>query len=145
MSDAQLRGRNHLLAEIYNKVENPPVANGNVKNLPSTHLTVECPEEPQLVLPHDASQDKVLQVGESLLQFEAHRPEGDAVGEDDVPHHVPPHEPGPLVLPGGEHPDAHDADVVWPGEEVVLVPPPGDHDRHVEPCSEVINTLVLNA
>ena len=65
----------------------------------AVYLVVQCSEQPQFVLPHDSRKHEMFQVWKSFLEFEADCPEGDAVGEDDVPHHVPPHHPRPVVLP----------------------------------------------
>ena len=97
------------------------------------HLLVELLKERQLIGPHDAGGGEVLQAGEPLLQTEAHRPQGDAVGEGDVTDHIPPHQPGALV-PGVclEETDHLHGEAVRPGEEHVLLPPPLHHEADVE-------------
>ena len=52
----------------------------------------------QLILPHKASINQVLQVWEPFLDPEADRPHGHAVGQQHVPDDVPPHQPLPLIL-----------------------------------------------
>ena len=78
----------------------------------------------------------------SFLQFEADSSQGNTVGEDHVSDNVPgiergrhcyttvglpPHHPGSVVVSlDGEHSRAHDPDVIWPRQQVVLVPPSGE-------------------
>ena len=52
----------------------------------------------QLIFPHKASINQVLQVWEPFLDPEADRPHGHAVGQQHVPDDVPPHQPLPLIL-----------------------------------------------
>ena len=76
---------------------------------------------------------KVVDGRETLLQAKADCAKGDAVGESDVPDHVPPHQPGTLV-PGVrlEETDHLHGEAVRPGEEHVLLPPPLHHEADVE-------------
>ena len=63
------------------------------------------------------------EIREPLLDPEADRPGGHAVGEEHVADDVPPHEPLSLLL-AGEEGDDQDGHAVRPGEERVLRPPP---------------------
>ena len=105
------------------------------------HLVVQLSEESQFILPHDPGEDEMAQRGKSFLQFEADSSQGDAVGENHISDHVPgrevviklhphlvlpPHHPGSVVVSlDGEHSRAHDPDIIWPRQQVVLVPPSG--------------------
>ena len=73
----------------------------------------------------------MLEVGKSLLDPEADGPGGHAVGEEDVADDVPPHEPLALLL-AREEGDDQDGHAVRPGEERVLLPPPGHDKRYIK-------------
>ena len=75
------------------------------------------------------------EVGEPFLDPEADGSGGHAVGQEDVPDDVPPHQPLPLLLPRQEA-DDEDGHGVGPGQEVVLGPPSPHYQGHVEPEDE---------
>ena len=90
---------------------------GNVNQV-HKNLGVKVLKHFQLIVPHQAGVNEVLQiksgplpckgregkylkVGKPLLHPEADRPHAHAVGEQAVPHDVPPHQPLTLLLDQG--------------------------------------------
>ena len=71
------------------------------------------------------------EVREPLLDPEADGSGGHAVGQEDVPDDVPPHQPLPLLLARQEA-DDEDGHGVRPGQEVVLGPPSPNYQGHIE-------------
>ena len=63
------------------------------------------------------------EVGKPFLDPEADSPGGHAVGQEDIPDDVPPHQPLPFLLACQVADDQH-GHSIWPWQKSVLSPPP---------------------